>query len=168
MRSFLQPWNDYNQAIAILTTKKEKFTHLLQSVLLPHCDLLVNIKTEKSFLSKLTRKPANEIHDVLRAAILTNTNQETIDIVFNLKQKIQVVECDHKEVEDVLGYRGSYHLKIKIEGTICEVQVMPKSLWSMKEILHNRYETVREGKPLDKSVRAFSRFMYNTIGKSVE
>lgn len=164
-----QPWNDYGQAVTILLTKKEKFTHLLQSVLPRDADLLINMKSHESFLSKLTRKPIGEIHDVLRAAILTNSNQEVFDITDRLKEISNVIECDYKDEPDgKTGYYGACHLKIQIDNVICEVQIMTKVLWSMKEILHNRYEMVRVGKPLDKSVKQFSRFMYDTANKSVE
>jgi hypothetical protein len=168
----LQPWPEadnlesvYAKAQARANELRPKFQALLGRYVPANSRLLVDIKSQSSFIRKTKRKPVRLIHDVLRAAILTPTKKEAAKVANEMKRKLPIVEFDHKDDPGALdtGYFGSYHLKMKIEDMVCEVQIMPETLWCYKERGHAAYTDA--GSHKDPSVMSFSRWLYQTANK---
>ena len=110
----------------------------------------VDVKTEASILEKIKRgKAPEEITDYLRGAIVLNNKKRVKEAVQYLNNRSNVVKWEFKEtpkIGDRMGYRGSYHLDINLGGLICEVQIMTKSLWKLKDAAHAVYAVERGGK----------------------
>jgi len=109
---------------------------------------LVDVKSAKSIASKLTRGyKGNQIHDIVRSAILLKKKEEVIETVKKLKRNAHIYEYEYKHLdkEDKLGYHGSHHFKIKVGEYIVEIQVMTKKLWAYKHEAHKIYEKYRNG-----------------------
>lgn len=166
-----QPWkntlNSYSDALAKVEQQKGAFTEILHIVTPYDGKYLVDIKSQLSYEAKLKRKPANGVHDLLRGAVLTTNKQEMVDVVAHIKQLTTVVECEYKREPSYDGsYCGAIHMKIKVGDIIAEIQIMTSVVWQAKESLHNYYELSRKGQELDKSVKNYSRFVYDTANKS--
>lgn len=170
MANLLQPWPEttdipiesvYQRAQTAAAKYLPQFKSLLEPFVLPGCNLLTNIKSLSSFIRKAKCKPVRRIHDVLRAAILTQTKEQAEEIANKLKPK--TIEFDQKNDPDeaTTGYYGSFHLKLKIGDMICEVQIMPETLWVYKERNHPIYANSEK----DPSVLSFSRWLYDTANK---
>jgi hypothetical protein len=169
----LQPWPEatdnlesvYKTASNRANELLPRFKSLLERYVPPDSRLLTNIKTLSSFVRKSKRKPVRLIHDVLRAAVLTQTKKEAAKVANEMKRKLPIVEFDHKDDPETLdtGYFGSYHLKMRIADMICEVQIMPETLWAYKERSHAFYTDSTAHQ--DKSVMGFSHWLYSTANK---
>ena len=171
----LQPWPDvsdnlpieriYEKAQTRANELLPRFKKLLERYTPEDCRLLINIKSLSSFIRKAGRKPVRRIHDVLRAAILCQTNKEATKVANEMKRKLPIVEFDHKDDPDETdtGYYGSYHLKMWIGDMVCEVQIMPETLWIYKERNHTTYVDTESQQ--DKSVKSFSHWLYDTANK---
>jgi hypothetical protein len=169
----LQPWREatdnlegvYKTAYSRANELLPRFKSLLERYVPADAQLLTNIKTETSFIRKSQRKPVRLIHDVLRAAILTTTKKQADKVANEMKRKLPIVEFEHKDNPNAndTGYFGSYHLKMKVEDMVCEVQIMPETLWDYKERGHIAYTSPTAHK--DKSVMSFSRWLYDTANK---
>lgn len=169
----LQPWpettdnleNVYKTAHNRADELMPRFKKLLERYTPSDSRLLLNIKSLSSFIRKSKRKPVRLIHDVLRAAILTQTKKEAAKVANEMKRKLPIVEFDKKDDPNAMdtGYFGSYHLKMQIEDLICEIQIMPETLWIYKEHGHSAY--IDPASHSDKSVMSFSRWLYSTANK---
>ena len=171
----LQPWPNvsdkvsieqvYEKAQTCAHEREAHFKKLLERYTPKDCQLLVNIKSLSSFIRKAKRKPVQKIHDVLRAAILTQTKKKAAKIANEMKRKLPIVEFDKKDdpEETEIGYHGSYHLKMWVGNMVCEVQIMPETLWIYKEQNHAVYTNTELHQ--DKSVKSFSRWLYDTANK---
>jgi len=170
-----QPWPDVSDDLPIEKIYQKaqhhahellpKFKAFLQHFVPVNCQLLTDIKSQSSFIRKTKRKSVQKIHDVLRAAILTQTKAETKQIAERIKHNssAKVVEFEYKNGSDHVdtGYHGAYHIKIKMADMICEIQVMTETLWVYKEHNHASYVSGTR----DKSIMTFSRWLYNTANQ---
>jgi ppGpp synthetase/RelA/SpoT-type nucleotidyltranferase len=175
MAKLQQPWPDVSDKVSIEQVYEKaqgrahellpRFKALLERYTPSDSKLLVNIKSLSSFIRKSNRKPVQKIHDVLRAAILTQTKKEAAKVANEIKRKLPIVEFDKKDdpEETETGYHGSYHLKMRIEDLITEVQIMPETLWVYKEQNHRIYTDTELQQ--DKTVLTFSRWLYKTANK---
>jgi hypothetical protein len=172
-KSFLQPWPDISGDISIETVYQQahkRATELFDpwvSLLTPFvpadCQLLPNIKGLESFSQKAKRKPVRKIHDVLRAGILTNSMDEVEPIAKRIEARLDVVESDYKDDPDryETGYYGSVHLKVRFHDLICEIQIMPQTVWTYKERTHSFYASHTH----DRSILGFCRWLYKTANQ---
>jgi hypothetical protein len=170
-----QPWPDvsdkfsieqvYEKAKACAQERETCFKKLLERYTPEDSRILTNIKSLSSFIRKAKRKPVQLIHDVLRAAILTQDQKEAAKVVNEMKRKLPIVEFDHKKEpeEEETGYYGAFHLKMWIDHMVCEVQIMPETLWIYKERNHATYTDPEAHK--DKSVMSFSHWLYDTANR---
>jgi hypothetical protein len=173
-QNLLQPWPEATKDLSIEKIYQKahqranellpRFQSLLEPYVPADSRLLTNIKSLSSFVRKANRKSVRTVHDVLRAAILTQTKDEAKDVAHKLKA-LNVVEYDSKnDPEHVAsGYYGSWHIKIKLADMICEIQVMPETLWIYKERNHATYTSNEAEK--DPSVKTFSHWLYDTANK---
>lgn len=169
-----QPWAEqeptsiadaYREAALAARQRLSAFQQYLKQFEAPDRKVLVDIKTESSFVKKAARKPVREIHDVLRGAILTTTSSDTDTVADRISH--DALQGDYKSRQSNLrGYFGAYHFKIPVSGMAAEIQVMPEHLWVYKELDHNRYDEQRCGK-VDRSAVGFSRWLYDTANKEV-
>ena len=171
----LQPWPEASKDLSVEKVyqkahqRAKELLPRFKSLLEPHVPadsrLLTNIKSQSSFVRKAKRKPVQKIHDVLRAAILTQTKEETKTVAQALKRSLKVVEFDNKNKPDNVasGYHGAYHIKILVADMVCEIQVMPETLWIYKERNHGAYTNDEAGH--DSSVKSFSHWLYDTANK---
>jgi hypothetical protein len=172
-QSLLQPWPEatdnlestYQKAQQRANELLPRFKSLLERYVPSDSRLLVNIKSQSSFVRKSKRKPVREIHDVLRAAILTPTKKQAAKVANEMRRKLSIIEFDRKNDpnETPMGYYGSYHLKMRVDDMICEVQIMPETLWCYKERNHANYTDPAATQ--DKSVMSFSHWLYSTANK---
>ena len=132
---------------------KKQLLNVLLDATLRHArsegKVYVDIKTKDSILEKIKRgKAPEEITDYLRGAIVLNNKQRVKEAVQYLNNRSNVVKWEFKntpKIGDRMGYRGSYHLDINLGGLICEVQIMTKSLWKLKDAAHAVYAVERGG-----------------------
>ena len=158
----------YDKAFAMAKAAEKTFERMLKRAASGsrNAKVLVDIKQFNSFVTKvMTRgKPANQITDVLRAAILVNTDQDMEGVVKKIRKDFNVIEFEHKGKKEVqtrtydekgreqieikpgdstYGYHGSYHFLVKVDGIISEIQVMTRKLWSYKDAAHKVYDELR-------------------------
>ena len=170
-----QPWPDVSDKVSIEQVyakaqhcayeREARFKKLLERYTPKDSRLLTNIKSLSSFIRKAKRKPVQFIHDVLRAAILTQDHKEAVKVSNEMKRKLPIVEFDKKDDPDAVdsGYHGAFHLKMWIDHMVCEVQIMPETLWIYKERQHSTYTDPKAHK--DKSIMSFSHWLYDTANK---
>lgn len=151
----IQPWcpirnhdpdGIYDVAVTKVTGIRKKFENVLKRVSGGVAKVLTDIKSKKSFMDKITRgKNPCAIHDLLRGAVLCKDDAAVEDAVKQIRKTQQWHEIEGKSKGDnAFGYYGSYHLKIVIDGIICEVQVMTQRLWTYKEWGHEIYNQTRQ------------------------
>lgn len=163
----------YVRAVGKACKYEEQFESLIHTIATPDSKVIVNLKSQESYLDKLKRKhnDPSRIHDVLRGAILTKTKDEVNQIVDNLKHECfthgyKIYDMDYKDHPNPIGYMGSCHIKVQIQECIYEIQVMPEEIWSAKEITHSFYKSLASDKDLDPSVKRFSTQVFGTSNKS--
>lgn len=151
----IQPWcpiknhdpeSVYDVAREKVENIKKKFESTLKRVSGGTAKVLVDIKSKKSFMDKIERgKSPCSIHDLLRGAILCKDADGVEETVQQIRktQKWHEIEGKSKGA-NIFGYYGSYHLKIVIDGIICEVQLMTQRLWTYKEWGHEIYNQTRQ------------------------
>ena len=128
-------------------------------------ELKPDIKRFASFENKVERgKQPNQIHDMLRAAILTNDSDENDEVSRRVGMYARILEQEFK-THGKSGYRGAYHFKVLVGDMICEIQTMTKNLWGFKETAHPLYDRQKHGTE-DNSVIRVSQWIYDTAQKS--
>lgn len=155
-----QPWHAsnspedleqiYDLAAKKAEANKSRFESILKRASHGQAKILVGIKTRESFLDKTIQrgKSADQVYDVLRGAILTDTQDEAADVIQNLKRTQIFMELEFKDkgTDPKFGYYGSYHIRLVVNDLICEVQVMTKRLWTYKKWAHEFYTQFRSAK----------------------
>jgi hypothetical protein len=146
-----QPWND-----AVGTTNAQRIDAAKQVYAdaydiaikaKPHLDAILKRAASGAFIDKvvLRNKPASQIKDLLRGAVLMKTEDEVNDAVDRLLRTQKIVEYEKKNrgEDKTFGYYGSHHFTILIDSLMVEVQVMTQRLWSYKEWGHEIYTQYR-------------------------
>ena len=127
---------------------KGRFTQLLKKSanVVPSAKVLVDIKSNKSIISKIIRKtPYGKMKDILRSAIIVQKQEDIPKVMDALRKNFSVYQLKTKEKKkDPLGYYGSYHYIVEFGGALIEVQLMTKRLWTYKELGHEVYNKWRE------------------------
>lgn len=142
----IQPWGSYTKAKQHADANFHTLERKLKSV--TGAKVIMDIKSQKSFLNKLSRgKATQEITDVLRGAVLVQTEKQVHETAAKIKQHFELHKVDHKKKpEGPLGYYGAVHIDLIFEGIICEIQVMTEHLWKYKYMAHSIYQQYRGGK----------------------
>jgi ppGpp synthetase/RelA/SpoT-type nucleotidyltranferase len=175
-KDFQQPWGDvdaeeeylgvwYDNIRKDVLNVKDNFLHKLKTasrrVKMPK--VVVDVKSAKSFIDKVVNrgKKPNQITDVLRSAILVETENDIYKVVKGLKKEFKVLEYEIKQKDDdpEFGYYGSHHLLVDVNGMASEIQVMTKKLWNYKEEQHKIYNKLRSLSDVDKE---YEKFLKNT------
>jgi len=140
----------YDQAQQKASTLKPKFEKKLKSVTrsVRNPKILTDVKGFASFASKVgaRNKKASAITDVLRGAILVQTEDDVKRVVNQIKKDMLVVEYEQKKKggDKEFGYYGSHHFLVDMDGMASEIQVMTKRLWTYKEKGHEIYNQFRD------------------------
>lgn len=148
----------YQMALDMAKKVKRKFIAWLRKVSqkIRNVKILVDIKTIESFLDKTIARgrPASDVTDVLRSAILAETNDDVEDIANNIQRRMKVAKYKKKESgsDPKYGYFGSHHFLVRVDQIIAEIQVMTRKLWSYKEEAHQIYSKYRSAKDVDKRI----------------
>ena len=175
----LQPWGTagnpddlYYTALTLAQGVRDRLQQILARAASGRGKILIGFKELAAFKSKLGRgKAADQIHDILRSAILLNTQAEVEDVVRQLRrsQTIHEVEFKDKGTDPAYGYYGSWHLKIVINSVIVEVQVMTRRLWTYKNWAHDFYQDYRDkGDTVPASAKAQSKYIFSMGNRSGE
>ena len=109
--------------------------------------ILVDIKKLDSFYDKvaLRGKSSADINDVLRSAVLLDTEADVREMGKQIKKNFKVAKYEAKERggDEKFGYFGSHHFIVKVGDMFAEIQVMTKKLWTYKEEAHKIYVDLR-------------------------
>lgn len=158
----------YNAAAAVAKSLKHKFLIFLKMAAqgIRNAKILVDVKSMSAFLDKVVKRgrPASDVTDVLRSAILTETDDGSEKVVKNIKKRFKVAKYIKKEpgTDPKFGYHGSHHFKVLVEQhdknrpmppILAEIQVMTKRLWAFKEEAHLIYQKYRSVKDADEKVK---------------
>ena len=99
-------------------------------------------------------KKLTKIGDIVRGAILFETNEEVDMYIAEFRRKYGniIAEYDFKAEgsDPKFGYFGSHHIDLMIDGLVVELQVMTKRLWTYKEKAHDIYTKMRDAKAREK------------------
>lgn len=107
------------------------------------------VKSFKSVVSKImTRKRISleKINDLVRATIYFNTQEQVESFVKDIKRKIPTFNHEIKKrgSDENLGYFGSHHIILIVNGIQCELQIMTRRLEVHKTEAHKIYKAVRD------------------------
>lgn len=170
----------YNAAASVANSLKHKFLKWLRmaSQKARNVKILVDVKSMDAFIDKVVKRgrPASDVTDVLRSAILTETNDGAEAVVKNIKKKFKVAKYVKKEAgtDPKFGYHGSHHFKVLVEQMerdrkmppiFAEIQVMTKRLWNYKEEAHLIYQKYRSVKDADKRMQKMDQELSKHIFK---
>jgi hypothetical protein len=146
----------YKKAIKIIDNIKKSFEIIIKKNSPSSAKIMIGVKKKEAFIDKVLNRDKNirEVHDILRAAILCNTDEEVDDVVKKLKRNVKIHEYEFKRFElgSDFGYYGSHHFDIVINDFIIEIQVMTKKLWKFKEFAHQIYKKYRSMGDLQKDI----------------
>jgi hypothetical protein len=106
-------------------------------------DIRVDRKQFTSVLEKHQRKNRGILtfSDLLRAAVLVDRKTDPNKIINGLKHYFDIIKIDEKEASKEFSYGGAIHVDVLIEGTVCEIQIMSKSLWRYKQEADKVYKS---------------------------
>lgn len=146
--SFEQHMKIGERALAEHRVTLEKKKALLQRLATPGAEIQGRTKELASAVGKVARKPkygtAANLHDLTGTRVITNTIDEVMDTVDNIKKNLKVIEEDAYIREPKDGYR-SYHLVAEDEdGLPFEIQVRTKHQHIWAEWAHGVYKPHNE------------------------
>lgn len=128
--------------------------------------ILTGLKPIDSIIDKALErgKGLMQLNDLVRGAILFDTSEDADkfakDFIRKNKSIIVGYEAKEKGGDTKLGYYGSHHLDLNLDGLIVELQVMSRKLWSWKDAAHQIYNKYRSS---GQDVSAFDRHMSNMM-----
>lgn len=165
----------YASALGIVTTVEKKLSRLLKKVAPKDSKILIDIKKEDAFVDKIINrgKKGEKITDVLRSAVLVETQDDLDKLVRNVEKAATIYEHEVKrEGEDKeFGYHGSHHFLVVIDDVLIEVQAMTKRLWAFKMPAHDIYAKWRSAKEFDDRIvnkeKQQSRILFKKGNKNV-
>jgi len=126
------------------------------------------IKTISSIVNKVIvrGKKLVELTDLVRGAVLFDEKEDMDEFIknFSRKNKSIITDIDKKTGKgDSLGYFGSTHFELSIDGFDVELQIMPMRLWNYKEEAHGIYDKWRDNlSNLPKADASLSRKLFST------
>lgn len=143
----------YAKAFEIVQEVEKKLSRTLKRAAPKDSKILIDIKKEDAFVDKVINrgKNASKITDVLRSAVLVETEDDLDKFIENLEKYADIYEHEYKaKGEDTgYGYHGSHHFLISIDNVLIEIQAMTKRLWTFKEPAHQIYAKWRSVKEFD-------------------
>lgn len=132
---------------------------------------IYDTKTVTSVVSKVVSrgKKLTDLGDLVRGAILFDSQEELDDFVknFTRKEKSIITDHDHKEKggDKTYGYYGSHHFDLNINGLTVELQAMTKKLWKFKDTAHEIYNNTRDSGIITKADIELSKKIFK-LGNS--
>ena len=164
----------YHDALEKAHMTRVHFENVLNSVAQGN-KVIVRTKPLKSFMDKILNrgKKSNEIHDVLRSAILCRDATQVGKVVERIQRTFKVVEYDFKEEKGdaEFGYFGSHHFKVAVKPPgesfelIAEIQVMTERLWTYKKVAHKIYAQFRSSGEAEAEERKFGASLSKLLFK---
>lgn len=139
----------FNKHIKPKVDKVEKpFHKLLNTARTSGSEVKAARKSLESMHDKVVKRnrPASEIHDVIRGAILTKDKDEAEKVMNKLKETGKVIKHEYKNHEEEgkeSGYGGTHHAVVDVGGVQAEIQVMPRKIFKAKEDAHRIYKKYR-------------------------
>lgn len=118
---------------------------------------IYDTKTVTSVVSKVVSrgKKLTDLGDLVRGAILFDSQEELDEFVknFTRKESSMITDHDHKEKggDKTYGYYGSHHFDLNINGLTVELQAMTKKLWKFKDNAHDIYNKTRDSGVITKA-----------------
>lgn len=162
----------YQAAFETAQEVEKKLSRLLKKVAPKDSKILIDIKKEAAFVDKVINrgKDAAKITDVLRSAVLVETDSDLDKFIKNLEKHADIYEHEYKaKGEDKgFGYHGSHHFLISIDNVLIEVQAMTKRLWTFKSPAHGIYEKWRSIKEFDDLIAKNDKKAKKDVEKSKE
>jgi len=173
-----QPWDGqrkdlirlYKSQQSLLFAVRDKLFKGLKTTTrkVRHPKILVGIKSLESFLDKVVfrKYSPNKITDVVRSAVLVNTENDINVVKKAIIRKFKVIEYEIKEdgEDKEFGYYGSHHFLVEIDSVLVEIQVMTRRLWAYKEEAHKIYDKYRSSdKIVDRSVEVADKKLSKRI-----
>src|SRR5665213_3323320 len=164
-----QPWPDFEHKTDDRTYSQAAFKKHFEKHIKPRIDKIqgqfhrtlnsasavtkgAEVKSARKRLDSLHDKVvtrgrnASEIHDVLRGAVITKSNEDADKVINKLKDTGKVISHEHKEHSQdgkSSGYGGTHHVIMNFGGVHTEVQVMPKKIFNAKKDAHKIYKKYR-------------------------
>ncbi len=133
------------------------------------------VKSLKSFKNKvITRGNApDSIGDVVRGALLFETPEQVNKFIKDFRRKnsgiVAKYEFKGKGGDKELGYFGSHHLDLMIDGLVVELQIMTRKMWKFKNVAHDLYtknrDKISHGIPISKKDSNLSKRIYALANK---
>jgi hypothetical protein len=138
---------EWLKVLPLIDATSRELTQVLKqvSIKFPNADVLQWNKKYESAREKVIRKgrPYNQINDLVKGVILTNTLQQSMAVVSFLLRHYDVVKWEAKTGDNMNPYCGALHVDLLIGNLVCEIQVMPKSTWAVKKQSNHYYKTDR-------------------------
>jgi len=152
-KSLSKAYGEIEKELISIKDKYKKFLNkLISKKDKTKTKVLIGIKSLDSVVSKSMKrgKPLSELKDLVRAALLFESNEQAKEaydkIVRKYSSMIVRKEEKKKGSDPVFGYFGSYHIIFKFEGLSVELQIMSKKLWNYKDTAHDFYNKYRDQK----------------------
>lgn len=161
---------EWLSVLPLIDTTGRKLTQVLKQVSnrFPSADVLQWNKKYESAKEKVQRKgrPYNQLNDLVKGVILTNSLQESMAVTSYLLRHCDVVKWEAKTGCEGNPYCGALHVDLQLGGLTCEIQVMPRSTWAVKKQSNHYYKTNRaqEGAHLWSSVENFTPQQRKLLG----
>lgn len=158
------------EVLPMIDTCGRELTKVLKQVSnrFPSADVLQWNKKYESAREKTVRKgrPYQEINDLVKGTILTDTLQQSMAVTSFLLRHYEVVKWEAKVGTPEVPYCGTLHVDVKIGSLTCEIQVMPRATWKVKKCTNHLYKTGRapEGAALWSNVENFSQQQLKLMG----
>lgn len=138
------------EVLPMIDTTGRELTQVLKQVSnrFPSADVLQWNKKYESAREKTVRKgrPYNQLNDLVKGVILTDTLQQSMAAVSFLLRHCNVVKWEAKTGSDTSPYCGALHVDIHLGSLTCEIQVMPRETWKVKRA-HNKF--YKSGCPME-------------------
>lgn len=161
---------EWLKVLPLIDATSRELTQVLKqvSIRFPNADVLQWNKKYESAREKVIRKgrPYNQINDLVKGVIITNTLQESMAITSFLLRNCEVVKWEAKKGSEENPYCGALHVDLLIGNLTCEIQVMPRSTWAVKKQSNHYYKTNRalEGAHLWNDVPNFTPQQLKLMG----
>lgn len=160
----------YYKAHEVVQGVEKKLSRILKRAAPKDSKILIDIKQESAFIDKVINrgKSASKITDVLRSAVLVETDDDLDKFIKNLEKYADIYEHEYKaKGEDKnFGYHGSHHFLISIENVLIEVQAMTKRLWTFKNPSHDIYQKWRSVEDFDARIAKKEREITKDMERS--
>lgn len=150
-----QPYSDYEAAAKLAQAHEPEFRRLLKQASGGSDRVETDIKSQKSFDSKITRGKAPErINDVLRGSIYAHNQEDMQKALKRLRKRARINREEDRTIpdpNDPTGYHGTVHFLVEVghkhpelPPIMAEIIVMTKRAKAAKKEAHKLYNKHRE------------------------